>query len=143
MGEWPLFYSISNHQLKRHLSVRCIVREQGHVILAYSQQDRKGSDLTLKCVFPYKFYTVLVNFNHFVPPETSCSVSIYVWGLKISVHTDWLFGVHAFVNRNGYDNFPTLLIEKVARLIDVRTLQFLSVGDVLSPCYNIIYGTPL
>ncbi len=39
------------------------------------------------------------------------------------------------MNNNGYSNlkFPTLLIEKVARLIDARTLQFPSVGDVFTP----------
>ncbi len=37
------------------------------------------------------------------------------------------------MNHNGYSNvsLPTLLIEKVARLIDVRTMQLSSVSNVL------------
>ncbi len=41
------------------------------------------------------------------------------------------------MNNTGYGNlrFLTILIEMIARMIDARTLQFPSVGDVLSP-YN-------
>ncbi len=85
------------------------------------------------CVFSYTFSKVFFfNFKPLVPPETTCIISIYVCGLKILVHTDWHLCI--LLNRNGYGNlsFVTLLTEDVARLIDVRTLQFPSVGDVLS-----------
>ncbi len=41
------------------------------------------------------------------------------------------------MNHNRYGNlsFHTIWIEKVARLIDARTLRFPSVGIVLSPCF--------
>ncbi len=50
------------------------------------------------------------------------------------MHTDWLFNVLVNINSNGYSHlsFPTLLIEKLARLIDAIILHFPSVGDVLS-----------
>ncbi len=75
----------------------------------------------------------LVNSNPFVLTETSCCVSIYVCGLVILVHIDWLFS--ALVNSNGYGNrtFPTPLIDKAFRLIDSRTFQFPSVGEVFVP----------
>ncbi len=51
------------------------------------------------CMLPkYIFTFFFVNFNPFVSPETSCSISICVCGLKILVHTDWIFS--AFVNIN-------------------------------------------
>ncbi len=40
---------------------------------------------------------------------------------------------HMAIPSDGILSFPTHLIEKVARLIDARTLQFPSVGNVLSP----------
>ncbi len=45
------------------------------------------------------------------------------------------------MNSNGYGNLssPTLLIEKVARLLDARPLQFPFVGDVLSLWYDLYH----
>ncbi len=47
---------------------------------------------------------------------------------------NWNTYIKILMNNNGYSylSFPTLLIKKVAKLIDARTLQFFSVGDLWS-----------
>ncbi len=51
----------------------------------------------------------------------------------------YLLPLWILMNNNGYSNlsFPTILIEKVARLMVTRTLQFPSVSGVLSLWLNV------
>ncbi len=58
--------------------------------------------------------------------------SSYACELK-SLVIGYLVPLWILMKSNGYSNFPTLLIEKIARLIDARTWQFPSVVDVWSP----------
>ncbi len=55
----------------------------------------------------------------------------------IFLHTliSYLVPLQILMNNNGYCDlsFPTPLIEKLARMIGARTLQFSTAGDVLSP----------
>ncbi len=81
------------------------------------------------CVSIYIFTIYFVYFIHLVTPETCCNVSIYVWCTLI----DYLvpLSILTAMDTETYA-LPPFDRECSYRLMDARTLQFPTVGDVLS-----------